>query len=79
MQKEQLPVNFAAPLNLTLMMQPATLSLAFAAATDTGCKRANNQDSFGCNHERPFRIGAEPAHRLLHFRDCQGALLEAVG
>jgi serine/threonine protein phosphatase PrpC len=49
MQKEQLPVNFAAPLNLTLMMQPATLSLAFAAATDTGCKRANNQDSFGYN------------------------------
>ena len=49
MQKEQLPVNFAAPLNLTLMMQPATLSLAFAAATDTGCKRSNNQDSFGYN------------------------------
>ncbi len=47
MQKEQLPVNFAAP--LTLMNRPATLSLAFAAATDTGCKRANNQDSFGYN------------------------------
>ena len=49
MQKEQLPVNFAAPLDLTLMNQPATFSLAFAAATDTGCKRANNQDSFGYN------------------------------
>jgi serine/threonine protein phosphatase PrpC len=49
MQKEELPVNFAAPLNLTLMNRPATLSLAFAAATDTGCKRANNQDSFGYN------------------------------
>jgi serine/threonine protein phosphatase PrpC len=49
MQKEQLPVNFAAPLNLTPMNRPATLSLAFAAATDTGCKRANNQDSFGYN------------------------------
>jgi serine/threonine protein phosphatase PrpC len=49
MQKEQLPVNFAAPLNLTLMNRPATLSLAFAAATDIGCKRANNQDSFGYN------------------------------
>jgi len=49
MQKEQLPVNLAAPLNLTLMNRPATLSLAFAAATGTGCKRANNQDSFGYN------------------------------
>jgi serine/threonine protein phosphatase PrpC len=49
MQNDQVPVNFAAPLNLTLMKQPATLSLAFAAATDTGCKRANNQDSFGYN------------------------------
>ena len=49
MQKEQLPVNFAAPLELTPMNQPATFSLAFAAATDTGCKRANNQDSFGYN------------------------------
>jgi serine/threonine protein phosphatase PrpC len=49
MQKDQLPVNFAAPVNLTLMKQEATLSLAFAAATDTGCKRANNQDSFGYN------------------------------
>jgi serine/threonine protein phosphatase PrpC len=49
MQNDQLPVNFGPPLNLTLMKQPATLSLAFAAATDTGCKRANNQDSFGYN------------------------------
>src|SRR6202451_1387450 len=49
MQQEQLPVNLPAPLNLTLMNRPATLSLAFAAATDTGCKRANNQDSFGYN------------------------------
>jgi serine/threonine protein phosphatase PrpC len=49
MQKEELPVNLAAPPNLTLMNGPATLSLAFAAATDTGCKRANNQDSFGYN------------------------------
>jgi serine/threonine protein phosphatase PrpC len=49
MQNHQLPVNLAAPVNLTLMNQPATLSLAFAAATDTGCKRANNQDSFGYN------------------------------
>jgi serine/threonine protein phosphatase PrpC len=49
MQKGQLPVNFGRPLNLTLMMQPATLSLAFAAATDTGCKRKNNEDSFGYN------------------------------
>jgi serine/threonine protein phosphatase PrpC len=31
------------------MTQLATLSLAFAAATDTGCKRANNEDSFGYN------------------------------
>jgi serine/threonine protein phosphatase PrpC len=31
------------------MMRSATLSLAFAAATDTGCKRLNNQDSFGYN------------------------------
>jgi len=31
------------------MKQPATLSLAFAAATDTGCKRKNNEDSFGYN------------------------------
>ena len=51
MQKEELPVNLAAPRNLTLMNRPATLSLAFAAATDTGCKRANNQDSFGYNTE----------------------------
>jgi len=49
MQKDQLPVNFGPPLNLTLMKQPATLSLAFAAATDTGCKRKNNEDSFGYN------------------------------
>jgi serine/threonine protein phosphatase PrpC len=49
MQNDPLPVNFAAPVNLTLMKQEATLSLAFAAATDTGCKRANNQDSFGYN------------------------------
>jgi serine/threonine protein phosphatase PrpC len=49
MQKGKLPVNFGRPLNLTLMMQPATLSLAFAAATDTGCKRKNNEDSFGYN------------------------------
>ncbi len=47
MQNNRLPVNLAAPVNLTLMSQLATLSLAFAAATDTGCKRANNQDSFG--------------------------------
>jgi serine/threonine protein phosphatase PrpC len=47
MQDDQLPDNFAAPGNLTLMTQPATLSLAFAAATDIGCKRSNNQDSFG--------------------------------
>jgi serine/threonine protein phosphatase PrpC len=49
MQKNRLPVNFAAPVNVTLMNQPATLSLAFAAATDIGCKRANNEDSFGYN------------------------------
>jgi serine/threonine protein phosphatase PrpC len=49
MQNNELPVNFAAPVNLTLMNQPATLSLAFAAATDTGCKRTNNEDSYGYN------------------------------
>src|SRR5271170_3130630 len=47
MQNDQLPVNFAPPLDLTLMNQSATLSLAFAAATDTGCRRNNNEDSFG--------------------------------
>src|SRR5271170_2050363 len=47
MQNDQLPVNFAPPLDLTLMNQSATLSLAFAAATDTGCRRKNNEDSFG--------------------------------
>ena len=31
------------------MTQLATLSLAFAAATDIGCKRTNNEDSFGYN------------------------------
>jgi len=49
MQKDQLPVNFAPPVNLTPMKQLATLSLAFAAATDTGCKRTNNEDSYGYN------------------------------
>jgi serine/threonine protein phosphatase PrpC len=49
MQNDQLPVNFAPPLDLTLMSQPATLSLTFAAATDTGCRRKNNEDSFGYN------------------------------
>jgi protein phosphatase len=49
MQKGQLPVNFGPPVNFTTMTQLATLSLAFAAATDTGCKRANNEDSFGYN------------------------------
>jgi serine/threonine protein phosphatase PrpC len=29
------------------MNELATLSLAFAAATDIGCKRANNEDSYG--------------------------------
>ncbi len=29
------------------MNELATLSLAFAAATDIGCRRANNEDSFG--------------------------------
>jgi serine/threonine protein phosphatase PrpC len=29
------------------MTQLATLSLTFAAATDIGCRRANNEDSFG--------------------------------
>jgi serine/threonine protein phosphatase PrpC len=29
------------------MNELATLTLAFAAATDIGCKRANNEDSFG--------------------------------
>ena len=29
------------------MDETATLSLAFAAATDTGCQRGNNEDSFG--------------------------------
>ena len=33
------------------MNQLATLSLAFAAATDIGCKRANNEDSFGYNND----------------------------
>src|ERR1700734_137995 len=49
MQKDQLPVNFAPPGTLTDMKQLATLSLAFAAATDTGCKPTNNEDSFGYN------------------------------
>jgi serine/threonine protein phosphatase PrpC len=31
------------------MTELATLSLAFAAATDTGCQRTNNEDSFGYN------------------------------
>jgi serine/threonine protein phosphatase PrpC len=31
------------------MTQLATLSLVFAAATDIGCKRTNNEDSFGYN------------------------------
>src|SRR5947209_19468971 len=29
------------------MMQALTLTLDFAAATDIGCKRSNNEDSFG--------------------------------
>ncbi len=49
MQKGQLPVNFAPPVDLNPMKQLATLSLAFAAATDTGCKRTNNEDSYGYN------------------------------
>src|ERR1700722_16018816 len=49
MQKGRLPVNFGPPVQFQTMTQLATLSLAFAAATDTGCKRANNEDSFGYN------------------------------
>jgi len=33
------------------MNELATLSLAFAAATDTGCKRDNNEDSFGYDND----------------------------
>jgi serine/threonine protein phosphatase PrpC len=34
-----------------IMNEVATLSLAFAAATDTGCKRGNNEDSFGYDND----------------------------
>jgi protein phosphatase len=43
-------VTFASLTGLTTMNELATLSLAFAAATDIGCKRANNEDSFGYNN-----------------------------
>jgi serine/threonine protein phosphatase PrpC len=33
------------------MNELATLSLAFAAATDAGCKRENNEDSFGYDND----------------------------
>jgi protein phosphatase len=33
------------------MNELETLSLAFAAATDIGCRRANNEDSFGYNND----------------------------
>jgi serine/threonine protein phosphatase PrpC len=33
------------------MNELATLTLAFAAATDVGCLRANNEDSFGYNND----------------------------
>jgi serine/threonine protein phosphatase PrpC len=33
------------------MNELATLSLGFAAATDTGCKRDNNEDSFGYDND----------------------------
>ncbi len=33
------------------MNELSTLTLAFAAATDTGCKRANNEDSFGYDND----------------------------
>src|SRR5271154_1759583 len=33
------------------MNELETLSLAFAAATDIGCRRANNEDSFGYDND----------------------------
>ena len=36
---------------LPTMNELATLSLAFAAATDIGCRRANNEDSFGYDND----------------------------
>ena len=33
------------------MTELATITLAFAAATDIGCSRANNEDSFGYDND----------------------------
>ena len=38
------------------MNELATLTLAFAAATDIGCKRANNEDSFGYDAEQNLYV-----------------------
>ena len=34
------------------MLQPSSLTFDFAAATDVGCKRSNNEDSFGYDAEQ---------------------------
>src|SRR5215469_4517663 len=38
------------------MTQTLTLTLDFAAATDIGCKRSNNEDSFGYDAEQHIYV-----------------------
>src|SRR5277367_4270013 len=51
--------QFSSPDDLASTRGPAqtpAISLAFAAATDIGCVRANNEDSFGYDAERQLYV-----------------------
>src|SRR5271166_5651139 len=38
------------------MLRPSSFTLDFAAATDVGCKRSNNEDSFGYDAEQQLYV-----------------------